>query len=113
MKTKHTPTPWHVWSEDKGRRDDVYIAGNPTGELGGMRKLAYMVDTWTGANTEANAEFIVRACNAHDQLVTVAKLAKSLTESALSEHGHNPKLVAEAKLALSRIDAALAAAGVA
>ena len=57
----HTPGPWAVWTEEKTRRDDVYIAGNPTGAPGGMRHLAYMVSTSDGDQTEANARLIAAA----------------------------------------------------
>lgn len=35
----HTPGPWAVWVGE-GYDDSIAIAGNPTGALGGMRKLA-------------------------------------------------------------------------
>lgn len=37
----HTPGPWVVWSGDD-YDDSLVIAGNPTGNPGGMRKLAFM-----------------------------------------------------------------------
>lgn len=65
MKTKHTPTPWImqkgymggfvVTTADQGRNED-FITGTSGDE-------AYV--------SEANAAFIVRACNAHDELVAI------------------------------------------
>lgn len=103
--TKHTPTPWHMSVEEKSRRDDVYIVGNPTGALGGARQLAYMVDTWTGASTEANAAFIVRAVNSHDQLVDVVKEMMALGERLVDDvYGY--EFVRKAKAALTAAEAA-------
>jgi hypothetical protein len=79
MKTetpKHTPTPWTY--ERNGR--DVYFGKKPeapegyTAYLIGsscVGKLANRKD----ANAEANAEFIVRAVNAHEDLLHFARIA--------------------------------------
>lgn len=70
MNTKHTPTPW-AWSASTKT-----IRSVPTNYW-----LATM-DSFDGAvNNNANAAFIVRACNAHDQLVAfVAQVASGNTE---------------------------------
>jgi len=60
MEAKHTPTPWHVGGRD-GRifyAADGYAVSDATVFHGRHE----------GEHT-ANAEFIVRACNAHDDLV--------------------------------------------
>lgn len=59
MKQKHTPTPW-------AKTESFQIVkpqGNTALELA---DICYVGDE---AVAEANAEFIVRACNAHDELV--------------------------------------------
>lgn len=63
---KHTPTPW------------VNRHGRIEGEDGGFwiaEVVAYYAEH--EAAQRANAEFIVRACNAHEQLVTALTLARA------------------------------------
>ena len=59
METKHTPTPWkaghYITSPDKVIMDSIGMA------------IANM--NMAERNTEANAAYIVHACNAHDELV--------------------------------------------
>jgi hypothetical protein len=64
-KTEHTPTPW-----------DRKNTGTPTGNPGhllfaGTRKIARLVEL--DEENYANAEFIIRACNAHDDLLTALR----------------------------------------
>ncbi len=56
---KHTPTPWR---QTKGEFEIV-------AEIKGEKKLIAV------CSEKANAAFIVRACNAHDELVHAAQLA--------------------------------------
>lgn len=69
--TKHTPGPWQarcnvdgapphvvvVYKDDQGRRVTAFVATCSSMTL----------------DNAANAEFIVRACNSHDDLLDVAK----------------------------------------
>jgi hypothetical protein len=55
MSTSHTPTPWVA--------DGHYIHGPDE-----LRFLAVAGDR-AGVTPEANAAFIVRACNSHDELL--------------------------------------------
>jgi hypothetical protein len=103
---KHTPTPWAIWTEEKARRDDVYIVGNPTGELGGTRHLAYMVDTWTRQQTTANAAFIVRAVNSHAALVNALKLLTEKVDAAGGGFCGFADELQHARAALAAADAA-------
>lgn len=63
-KPTHTPTPWRISECTNG---DIYI--------GGHEWAAKMVDKvdFTTMPKEANAAFIVRAVNAHEELVQTAK----------------------------------------
>ena len=67
--TEHTPTPWHT---HENLIHTQYRQGNTAGH--------YAVAETTGhasvdaATLIANAAFIVRACNAHDELVEACKL---------------------------------------
>lgn len=78
MKAQHTPGPWHVYYGGNFTKvapseyDDMV---KKTNYLGGA---ICCMDDWDGTshtsdagrlNAEANAEFIVRACNAHYLLV--------------------------------------------
>ncbi len=95
---KRTPGPWidsphantagrTIWSED------VIVATVPDDQHG---------------NSAANADFIVRACNAHDALVAALRSAEKTIAAHIAVGGQwNAKLYDEAVA----INAALAAAG--
>ena len=66
QETKHTPTPWITETSDNKRT--TYIVDSAT--------ETYLVATLDGndpvrgsVTADANALFIVRACNSHDELV--------------------------------------------
>lgn len=64
--SKHTPTPWRF--DDNHMYvycgDHVIVTCNdPSTAVGGL----------SAEEIEANAEFIVRACNAHDDLLTACE----------------------------------------
>lgn len=64
----HTPTPWKVFRSNKG----TYI-GIGESEGGGVCDAGFGV--WrSGKERDANAELIVRAVNAHDDLVKALEL---------------------------------------
>jgi hypothetical protein len=63
MEAKHTPTPWiYVRENGSPTTGQHMIAGAKPGYLAEIR------DCGSG-DVQANAEFIVRACNVHDALV--------------------------------------------
>lgn len=70
-KTNHTPTPWSYQSDDsqliRNSKGDVICEV----ELPMNRERGY--DT-CNAEQEANAEFIVKAVNCHDELVEALKM---------------------------------------
>lgn len=74
---RHTPGPWY--HSKLGNNADQWAIIDNTGRTIG---LSY--------HGEANAEFIVRACNAHDDLLAVARDA--LTHSQLLGSGQQPLL---------------------
>jgi len=55
---KHTPTPWELYA-------DSYIQGSD--------KKDVLKVIWTDERHDANAAFIVKACNAHDELFKAAQ----------------------------------------
>ena len=65
-KAAHTPTPWSVRASRNDEGYGLLICDEDQTILAGM-------DTWLGptpeAEMEANAAFIVRACNSHAALV--------------------------------------------
>lgn len=76
MSTQHTPTPWHVAKDD------------PAAIFNSMGGYVTRIDgnaVQTRAAIEGNAAFIVRACNAHDELVAaLAQIARLSAEGEVS-----------------------------
>ena len=80
MKTKHTTTPWvyhsgMVWKDGpdvfpQGDRDGVPIA-----------RMDRETDETVPTERDANAEFIVRAVNVHEELVEACRLLIAWDES--------------------------------
>ena len=71
----HTPGPWHLQRIGEA----LYVESNESY----MRVIADMqraecVSVNERAMVEANAEFIVRACNSHDALLAACKWAFSM-----------------------------------
>jgi hypothetical protein len=104
----HTPTPWHA---GQGNGEGSIFAGEGHRarlEIGGttLYPIAAMVRGWDEAEDAANEEFIVRACNSHDdltaaiaRLVAQAELADDFTEAI---GGTLHSAVRQAKAALAR-----------
>jgi hypothetical protein len=86
MKTQtvsHTPTPWSVQA----------INGTMDREIKLFKQPNYLYSPMPGVrvkghNAEANAEFIVRACNAHDELVAALEVAFTMAKRTYHA-GHN------------------------
>jgi hypothetical protein len=83
---KHTPTPWVVSAPG--------IITAPKA----MQDIGHVCYTGTDGGTDANAAFIVRACNSHDDLVMA--LAKLVAEPG------DPDYRAQARAALAKAGAA-------
>lgn len=71
----HTPTPWKAFRSTDGH---VYIGiGDKDG--GGIADAGFGM--WRdGPEREANAELIVRAVNAHDELIECVKAALNMVD---------------------------------
>jgi hypothetical protein len=96
--SEHTPTPWESNFNRIESKDDH-----------GVDNDGWMIAECIGPEQEANAEFIVRACNAHDALVAacekIEKLRSDLLEGATSmDEG---ALLTEGADAFDDIEAAL------
>lgn len=78
----HTPTPWKVYRTPSGAIRGI-------GEANGDGILDHHGGFWRmGAEAEANAAFIVRAVNAHDDLIeTLHEVAEFLDNQSDVEDG--------------------------
>lgn len=70
MTQKHTPTPWNM-GRDYESKDTCFISGG--------RQIIANLDGLD--NKEANAAFIVRACNSHEALTETIQLAEQFLNS--------------------------------
>lgn len=80
MKTKHTPTPWTI---------EGYCIGHRTSKVAGSSKglvaiLGQDVEM-SGDEIQANAAFIVQACNHHAELVVALSKAELALRWAAQE----------------------------
>lgn len=84
----HTPTPWR-----RGKASDAIVADAPVRPFDDAEDVAYYGGYLVAESvTVANQEFIVRACNAHDELVAALKRA---VETIRAFHGidlHGPHI---------------------
>lgn len=72
-KVQHTPTPWK-W---EGNRPSGYLLMGPDGSLGEV----YIFGEPKNCNARANAAFIVRAVNSHEEFKEVAMYARALLKA--------------------------------
>ena len=104
----HTPIPWKLFIDERvdyPGRTEFYISGYNIGtddkEVVGLEGIL--------ADQKEDAEFIVRACNAHDNLVSALEMARGYIETVISEWGGEdscPEVVEHR----NQLDAALAKA---
>jgi len=79
---KHTPTPWHVSTNPGGPGDQPAF---PSVRDASGAKHGYDIVAMPCGNSEtvtANAAFIVRACNAHDDLLACCKWIHAIVGSS-------------------------------
>jgi hypothetical protein len=78
METKHTPTPWRVYTATYNKQKILGI-GEASGPDQGNGIVAYNGTMWGEmAQAKTNAAFIVRACNSHHALVECQTMGASL-----------------------------------
>ena len=119
--SKHTPGPWQVMNEYDGA---TIVIANVDGETftDGTSTFSYDVvcdtlpDDGDGSRSReiaiANAALIVRAVNAHDDLVAALKEARRWVEgNTAAVRGLSDRAAAPGEAMLTAIDAALAKAG--
>ena len=104
MTEQHTPTPWTVYDAadayypgiDAARRT-VVVFGSADEECG--------VRGDTPEEAEANARFIVRAVNSHDEMLEALTLARTFMvdfEGLPETDAHNPLRIVDAAIAKAR-----------
>jgi hypothetical protein len=76
-KAAHTETPWRVDGETGEIVRDAAPSSDPDLLTAGFELVIADV---IGPDREANAAFIVKACNAHEQLVAALDKAETLLE---------------------------------
>ena len=80
--TQHTPTPWSIGSSNPG---EGHVIESDSAD----RTIAWTANSYCASNDEeyisqedeANAEFIVRACNSHDALLEALELYDSFSKA--------------------------------
>jgi hypothetical protein len=87
--TKHTPTPWIVTNGVQIWRDGHSSLASP--RICSLANAAQPVEQLTAEEMAANAAFIVRAVNAHEELVAAARALldrlDDITTDAFSKGG--------------------------
>jgi hypothetical protein len=94
--TKHSPMPWYAACWSSHAANTVLV--DDASALTGKRTIAE-------CDREEDADFIVRACNAHEQLVDVVKEMMQLGDRLVDDiYGY--EFVQKAKAALAAAGAA-------
>lgn len=88
MKSKHTPTPWSQFIYNKKKPHEIVISV-PYSD--GTDHLCTIDSSARPEENRANAKFIVRACNSHDELLQACKeaLIGLHCNGDFSSHRHN------------------------
>ena len=78
-KVEHTPGPWKAYKNEEKQFINIFAKSKKDGKI--ADRVAYVLgveypDT-IDRKAEANAAFIVRACNCHDELLEALKDAKA------------------------------------
>lgn len=77
---EHTPTPWRVTCAYPDETDNVKVKTNGCIAIkSGVRAIG-LFGHESRDEANANAAFIVRACNCHDELVATLKLCQEMLE---------------------------------
>ena len=82
MSAQHTPTPW-VMTRSVDRHDGEFDYGIHARDAKVLAEVFGRSASGGVLPAEANAAFIVRACNAHEDLVAALKIASGYVSSHL------------------------------
>lgn len=95
---EHTPTPWYPWESPNDYEGKLIQTDEKV--IAAIRIEDIIDATW---EEEANAEFIIRACNLFDDLVSAAENAcdrlEALMGQATKEDG---EVIEQLKLVISK-----------
>lgn len=69
MSKQHTPTPYILKGLSENGKNNFNIIGSTLGAKYRICQVPFTNSEWNKAEAEANAKFIVKACNSHDGLV--------------------------------------------
>ena len=100
----HTPGPWE-FAPGYDNTDGDLSLGGIIGADG-----THIVRVWNDQdNAKADAQFIITACNAHEELVSIVEKLSRLTPSSEGLGGHAPlsafiQLASDARKALATIE---------
>ena len=94
-RAEHTPTPWRAQRRDKdgvaiiAERRDIPPGGTPTNGLVAYatRRFSEPKEIW-----EANAAFIVRACNSHEAMRAALKMARKYVKRSIEVHNEGAEM---------------------
>jgi hypothetical protein len=97
-KTQHTPLQWsEVYFKALQKRHIRYYAD-------GISETIAVLDCGDFDTDKANAEFIVKACNSHDELVKTLKEIKDIADSGLTiDHAQTQVISAKCWLAIQNV----------
>ena len=97
-KAKHTQTPWHARKEDGCPRSFIHTTVTDD----------YRCTTVVDDVSHANAEFIVKACNEHEELAaikeTVAKTLAMLHAPGFDNNGGPSNIADEVRVLLDNLN---------
>ena len=98
MSDKHTPTPWNVIIDDKL----IYIDSD-LDNICDLYHFGFASIPVTKDNAEANAQFIVKACNAHDKLVEALEDMVKVFEYCSADYDDSDKVFLKAQALLKEV----------
>lgn len=100
-KPKHTPTPWSM--EDDNFSESRFIVSDSNGYHIGIADMLPIVKKWDHfvaldrETIKANAAFIVRAVNSHEELLACLKSCRLTMNTAGMPVGHIDNAIASAE----------------
>ena len=108
--SQHTPTPWKssVWTYEGGERKEIMIQNDKDAvcKINGL----YRPDSDSQLEEKANAAFIVKAVNAHDDLLAFVRIALpvlQLLDKEKESTGIDMPLVELGKIAIIKAEGEL------
>lgn len=97
MTTQHTPTPWNH------SNGTVVFDGNDRKVAATYANKGYGIEI---DEAQSNAAFIVRACNAHDELVAALRACvEEMSAYEYADEGISGELIRNARAALAKVQA--------